>query len=169
MACSNPSERSDVADTGVVREHPLYLGGRDVIAAADDDVLDPVQDVAASGRVEASEIAGAKPSVAVDDRSRGRGVAPVSGSHLRSAHAQFALDIGGGHQAAVRAQHGNLAVRHGKAGRGGVGSRKLRWQVGRERRSLGEPPCLLQREPVVGVGQHQTGRDRRAGHDGTGQ
>jgi hypothetical protein len=59
----------------------LYLDTGDVLAAADDDVLDPVHDVDAAGFVDPNDVSGVQPSV--DDGLGVRLLAvPVAGGHV---------------------------------------------------------------------------------------
>ena len=52
-----------LGDVGVLVERSLDLGGVDVLAAADDDVLQPVDHVQVAVVVEPAEIAGVEPAV----------------------------------------------------------------------------------------------------------
>ena len=49
-------------DVGMGLEHALHLGGRDVLAAADDDVLDAADDREPAVGVDGGEVAGAEPA-----------------------------------------------------------------------------------------------------------
>ena len=78
----------DVGDRGVGVENVLDLFGRDVLAFANDDVLEPAGDGEETVVVELAEVAGAKPALVVEcvrvrrnRDSRGRSVVPWP-SHL---------------------------------------------------------------------------------------
>src|SRR5439155_16413052 len=58
------ADHGDVADVGVLEQGALDLGGVDVLAPADDDVLDAVDHVEPAALVEATEVAGVEPAVA---------------------------------------------------------------------------------------------------------
>ena len=57
------ADRDRVADVGMGFEHLLDLGGADVLAAADDDVLEAADDLERAVGVERREVAGAEPAV----------------------------------------------------------------------------------------------------------
>src|SRR5690606_31752361 len=73
-----------------VRVHGvLHLARVDVLAAADDHVLDAVDDVDEAVLVHPGAVAGVHPAVA-DHGGRGLGIAPVAQHHLRTAHRDLA-------------------------------------------------------------------------------
>ena len=75
---------------GVLEDHGLDVGGVDVVAAADDHVLDAARDVDEAVGVEVREVAGAQPAVG-GPRRRGRAVVLVVLAPLaRQAHEQLA-------------------------------------------------------------------------------
>ena len=81
--------------------HRLDLRGRDVLAAADDHVLEPAGDREPAVVVDGAEVAGAEPA-AVDERRLGGGRIGVAGEHLGAPHEQLAgrrveaqLDVAG--------------------------------------------------------------------------
>ena len=79
----------DVGDGGVLVEHRLHLHAVDVLAAADHDVLQPVDDVQEPLGVDVADVAGVEPSVA-ERRLRRDLVVPVARHDLRRAHADLA-------------------------------------------------------------------------------
>ena len=66
-----------LGDVGVLVEGGLDLGGVDVLTAADDDVLQPVDDVEEAFVIEPAEVAGEEPAVA-EGSGRGLGVVEVA-------------------------------------------------------------------------------------------
>ena len=71
-------------------EHVLDLLGRDVLALADDDVLDPAGDEDRAVRVEAAEVAGVQEPVGGERVGVERAV-DVAAHHLRALHDDLAL------------------------------------------------------------------------------
>jgi hypothetical protein len=70
---------------------PLDLGGADVGAAADDDVLQPTRDPQVALLVEATEVPGVVAALPVDRRGRPLQVAPVAEHRTRAPVADLAL------------------------------------------------------------------------------
>ena len=67
------TDHRGVGDLGVAQQHLLDLGRDDVLAAADDQVVDPVLDVEEALVVDVAEVAGVQPAVGVGPaRSHGR-------------------------------------------------------------------------------------------------
>ena len=73
----------------VLVEHPLDLGAGDVLAAGDDHVLEPIDDVDVAVVVLHADVAGVEPA-AGERRRRGLGIAPVALEHLRAAEDDLA-------------------------------------------------------------------------------
>ena len=73
-------------------EHLLHLGGADVLAAADDHVLQATDDLDRAGRVDRGEVAGAEPAVG-GERLGGLGGVEIADAHLRSAGEQLAVVV----------------------------------------------------------------------------
>lgn len=71
-------------------EHLLHLGGMDVLAAADDQLLGAPRDAESSGRVQAAEVAGAVPAVH-EDGVGGLRVVVVADHGGRAVHPDLAL------------------------------------------------------------------------------
>ena len=59
------ADHGGVGDLGVAQQHLLDFGRDDVLAAADDHVVDPVLDVEEAFLVDAAEVAGVQPAVGV--------------------------------------------------------------------------------------------------------
>ena len=79
-----------VGDRRVLVQHGLDLGRVDVLAAGDDQLLQPAADPVVALVVALGDVAGQQPAVA--ERGRGRlVVAPVAGEDVRAAHEQLAL------------------------------------------------------------------------------
>src|SRR3984893_9346903 len=76
-------------DLGQLRDHVLDFCRVDVLAAADDHVLDTVDDVDVAVGVHATSIAGMHPS-AFERRRRLGGLVPVSRHYRRPAHGDLA-------------------------------------------------------------------------------
>ena len=64
------ADHGRVDDLGVAQQHLLDLGRDDVLAAADDHVVDPVLDVEEAFLVDAAEVAGVQPAVGVGAAGR---------------------------------------------------------------------------------------------------
>src|SRR5262245_36358381 len=73
------------ADLGMHQQRGLDVAAADVLATADDQVLDPVDDVEEALVVEVRAVAGAKP-VAGERRCGGLGLVPVAAKHRGAAH-----------------------------------------------------------------------------------
>src|SRR5205807_1382914 len=61
-----PTTDSNLLNLGVLEEHVLHVGGGDVLAAPDDEVLQPAGDEQVAVGVEVAEVAGVDPAVLVD-------------------------------------------------------------------------------------------------------
>ncbi len=85
------ADRDRVAHVGMRFELVLDLGGRDVLAAPDDDVLQAADDREPAVVVERREVAGAEPAVGVERVGVVRGI-EIADAHLGPAHAQLAVD-----------------------------------------------------------------------------
>ena len=86
--CGTPIDRGFL-HVGVLEDHGLDVGGVDVVAAADDHVLDAAGDVDEAVVVEVREVAGAQPAV-VGPRGRARAVVLVVLAPLARAGARAA-------------------------------------------------------------------------------
>ena len=85
---AHPDDR-DLHHVGVIVEHGFDLGAVHVLAAADDDVLDAVDDVHEAVGVDVPDVARVEPAV-VERRPRRRLVVPVALDHLRRSEAELA-------------------------------------------------------------------------------
>ncbi len=88
------AEHRDVGDRRVRVEHVFDFLGRDVLALADDDVLDPAGDEDRAVLVEAAEVAGVQEAVG-GERVRVERAVDVAPHHLRALHDDLALSPGG--------------------------------------------------------------------------
>src|SRR5581483_6487482 len=86
-------------DGRVLEEHALDLDAVDVLAAADEHVLGPVDDVDEALVVEAGDVAAVQPAVS-ERLGRGLGLVPVALDDVRSADPELA-DLTGGQCIAV--------------------------------------------------------------------
>jgi len=68
----------------VARQERLQLGGRDLVGADLDELLEPVDDEHVAVLVHVAEVAGVQPFVGVEDLGGGIGTAQVAGHHLRT-------------------------------------------------------------------------------------
>ncbi len=99
-----------VGDLGMAVEEFLDLARIDVLAAADDHVLDPPDDVAVALLVDGADVAGVHPAVGVDRLGRPLRIVPVAEHHRIAAGAELArLPARDG--AALRVDHLDLQVR----------------------------------------------------------
>ena len=125
-------------------EDPLDLGAVDVLAAADDHVLEPVLDVDVAVGVDLAEVAGAEPAV-LGDHLRGRlGLAEEALHQLRRTEPQLAVLAGRDVLEGARVDDPDLGARDGLPGAdqplGVVGvAVGLGHQVGDHAADLGEP------------------------------
>src|SRR6516164_2553900 len=116
VAIRNPDDRSS-HDRGVCIENVLDLAGIDILAAADDHVLAPALNAAISALVETPQIAGVKPALGIDCRSRRFGIVEIVFHDGVSASADFA-DLSDRHnRAGFRADDLDFGLRHGPADR----------------------------------------------------
>ena len=143
---------ADVGDGRMARQDGLDLGGSDVLAARDDDLVAAGHDAEPAFRVQAAQIAGVQPAFRVEG-GRGRfGVVLVAVEDHRAANQ-------------------DLAVRVGR-GRGAVGSLDPKLDAGQ--RSSGRPGAATgvaerHRDHAGGRLRHAiAGDDRPAGGHGTG-
>ena len=84
------AEHGDVGDLRVRVEHVLDFLGRDVLALADDDVLDAAGDDDRAVLVEARHVAGVQPAVG-GERVRVERAVDVAAHHLRAFHDELAV------------------------------------------------------------------------------
>src|SRR4051812_33790552 len=85
----------DVADLRVVEQHVLELTRGDVLALADDDVLQPPGEPEMAVRPQHADVAGAEPALVVVRLLR-RLLVGVAAAHDRAAHADLALLVRAG-------------------------------------------------------------------------
>jgi len=83
------ADNGDHRDIGVLGQHVLDLARKDVEPAGDDHVLLAVEDEHVAALVRARDIAGMQPAVLQGFRGLLRPL-PVSGHHMRRAHADLA-------------------------------------------------------------------------------
>src|SRR5262249_20210692 len=103
-----PADHLTLADAPQLAQHPLHLGGIDVLAAGDDDVLDAVLEPEAALRIALGDVAGAKP--AAGKRLGGvLRVVPVAARHVLAAH-QHLAGHAGAHLGAAGVDHAYLCV-----------------------------------------------------------
>src|SRR4051794_30710897 len=110
----HPDDR-DLGHPGVAEEHVLDLARVDVLAPADDHVLEPAGDPAVAALVHGRQVAGAQPPVGIDRGGGLRGGVEVAGHHVVAASPQLTdlaradrgavgrvddLDLGGGQRPA---------------------------------------------------------------------
>src|SRR5689334_10599673 len=105
------TDDGDVGDVGVLRQRLLDLDRIDVLAAADDHVLDPVSEEQVAVLVEIPAVAGAQPAVPCQ-RGCGLGRAvEVAGTDIRAAHPYLAHGMRRSWLAALRIHHLQLDPR----------------------------------------------------------
>mmetsp|Transcript_32714 Transcript_32714/g.108169 ORF Transcript_32714/g.108169 Transcript_32714/m.108169 type:complete len:513 (-) Transcript_32714:521-2059(-) len=114
------ADDGDVVDVLVPQDDLLNLHRRDVLAAANDDVLAPPRDGAVPLRVESREVSGPEEAIRRHDLPRRRLVAPVAPAHDRvPAREQLALLAHRPRLAALGADdlalHVRVDVPHGRA------------------------------------------------------
>ena len=156
-----------VGDLRVAEEHLLDLGRDDVLAAADDHVVDPVLDVEEALLVDPPEVAGVEPAVGVgaagrDGRALDEDLAvldpQVGGQQRPPGRAELALGVGRGQRRHLRAGLGQaVGLDHRRA----LADRLLE-------RLLGDRPAADQDRPrprEVGAGLEQPGQHRRDERD----
>ncbi len=95
------AHHGDVAHLGMGEQQILHLFGRDVLAVADDDVLQPTRDHHEALVVDDAEIAGAEVAVVVEGLGVERGV-EVAEHHLGGLRPQLAFLARGGEGAVER-------------------------------------------------------------------
>ena len=93
-------------------ERPLDLGGRDVLATADDDVLEPPDDAHPALAVHGRKIAGAEPPAGRDDGGCLRLVG-IAGEHLGSTDPEFARVAHAAVLPRLGVRHAQLHLPHG--------------------------------------------------------
>ena len=84
------AEDLDVLNVVMAQQEFLDLARIDVLAAADQHVLDPADDLAIALGVDGGQVAGVHPALGVDRLARALQVAPVAAHHQVAAGAQFA-------------------------------------------------------------------------------
>src|ERR1700704_5725950 len=72
------AEDLDIGDLGMGVEELLHLAGIDVLAAADDHVLDPADDVAITLLIHHRQIAGMHPAALIDGLAAALLLAPIA-------------------------------------------------------------------------------------------
>src|SRR4029434_8757087 len=105
------ADHLDVADGRVPVEELLDLAWIDVLAAADDHVLDPADDVGVAVGVHGRQVAGVHPARLVDGLAGGLGVVPVAEHDHVPAGAQLARGVAGDDPPAVGVDDLDLDVR----------------------------------------------------------
>src|SRR5260221_9659849 len=98
-------------------EDLLDLAWVEVLAAADDHVLDAADDVQIALTIERSEIARVHPTLVVDRGARGRSILPVPGHQSVAARADLARSADGLGEARLGVDDFRLDVRHDGADR----------------------------------------------------
>ena len=129
-------DHGGVGDLGVAQQHLLDLGRDDVLAAADDQVVDPVLDVEEAFLVDVAEVAGVEPAVGVG--APGATVGPwtrispssdpqVGGQQRPAGRAELAPGVGRGERRHLRAGLGQaVGLDHGGAAADRLFQRLLR-------------------------------------------
>ena len=107
-------------------EHGLELGGRDLVAADLDQLLEPVDEEDAPVLVDVAEVAGVQPAVGVDGRGRGVRVVAVARHQLRAAHPQLAVLARRQRRPAARVDDPGLGAAHEQAHRSRPHQRRVR-------------------------------------------
>ena len=147
-----------------IRAAPLRLRRADVLAAADDHVLEPAVDLQPTVGVEVAGVARVEPAAA-ERTFGGRVVAPVAAHQLRAAHQHLAA-------AALRqcatfgVDDAQFGAERGAACRAGVRDRLVGVQAADDRAGFGGTPDLDQRHAARVHGVDQAPRhDGRSGGD----
>ena len=155
-----------VDDVGMLEQDLLDLDAVHVLAAADDHVLGPVDEVEEAVGVEAADVAAAEPPLGRDRlRVRLRPV-PVAAQHDRRPAQPDLAGLADGHVGAVLVDDPDLHRRHGPAHRVGMGGVVVADVRGRDRRRLGEAvgggEGLLDLREALPDPLHELGRGRGA-------
>src|SRR5580692_3122411 len=110
IPCIRHAENLDIPDLGVPIQILFDFTRVDVLAAADDHVLDPADDAAISGVVDGSEVAGMHPPGGIDGFPGPCLVIPVTEHHGISSRAELA-GLSPRHDTAVAVDDLDLEVR----------------------------------------------------------
>ena len=156
-----------VLDVGVGEQELLDLPRVHVLAAADDHVLDPPDDVDVAVVVHHGEVAGVHPPVGVDGVGRARLVVPVARHHRVAARAELAGLATRQRVAGRRIGDADLDVRVGPPDRRrAVVQRVVGQRLRRHRRRLGHAVAdrHVGHVHAVDARLHHLDRARRAGH-----
>ena len=109
------ADHGHVGDIGMAVNGALHLGRVDVLAAADDHVLDPVVDVDIAVGVQVAGVAGEHPAVGGHGAGGGLGLLPVA-QHVVGRAGHDLAHLAGGHGLPVAADDLDLDTRHRLAG-----------------------------------------------------
>ena len=164
------AEDLHLRDLGVAEQELLDLARIDVLATADQHVLDAADDVAVALGIDRGQVAGVHP--AVDDCRRGAlGIVPVAEHHAVALGAQLAR-LADRHDGAVGVDDLDLQVRHHAAdGRHALVHRVVDAALERHRRGLGHAvgDRHLGHVHLAVDALHDLDRAGRAGHDAAAQ
>ena len=162
------ADHGGVGHLGVAQQHLLDLGRDDVLAAADDQVVEPVLDVEEAFLIDFAEVAGVQPAVGVgaaggDGRSLDQDLAvggdpQVGGEQRPAGGAELAARVGGRQRRHLRAGLGEaVGLDHGRA----LGDRLFQ-RLLRDRAAADQD---RPRAGEVGAGLEQAGQHRRHQRD----
>ena len=126
----------------VIVKRVFDFGRIDVFAAANDDVLGAIDDIAITLRIEPGEIAGADPAALDKRRGGGIGVVPIAFDHHRSAGPKFPDFADGLVDQGVGIDHAQIGHRHGRAATVGAGKVIVADDVGDRRHRFGHAPAV---------------------------
>lgn len=156
-------DHSGRLDERMQAQRVLDLGGGDVLAARDEDVLEPIDDAEHAARVARHQVAGAQP-VAAHGTCRRGGVAEVAGEDARPSHPELSgrLALEGKPRRGIDDTHAHVRIRPSHRAPRAEGLRRRKVQD--VRRRLGQPVALRQGDPACPPRVLQRRRHGRTAH-----
>src|ERR1700722_1303436 len=168
VAVVGHADHLHVLDFRMAVEKLLDLARIDVLAAADDHVLDAPDDVAIAFRVDGGEVAGVHPARRIDGLAGALRIVPIAEHHRIAAREELA-GRAGRHDPALRVDDLDLQMRLDAAdGRHAALERIVGRALKAHRARLGHAvrDSDLRQMHLVDRALHHLDRARRAGHDG---
>ena len=143
-------------------KHGFDFGRVDILAPADDHILQPVADIEEAVRVEVADIARVEPAFRVDRGGGGLGLVPVAAHDLRSAHDDFAAFACAQRRSAILADDAQIDKERRLARRAELGQSEIIAEESAGRCGFGQAVALIKRDPAIAIQLQQRLGHRRA-------